>query len=138
MVGLVACQENDKTDFDSNGAVYFQVNQGSWSDTRDSIVYSFARKDGDSQTLNVQVNLMGEAVNYERHVRVVVNSGKTTAQEGILCGVGGRVYSSGGGTSMNMSSCIIKILVWRRGFSVSSGLGRMTWNWGLQPRNGTR
>ena len=59
LVGLVACQENDKTDFDSNGAVYFQVNQGSWSDTRDSIVYSFAGKDGDSQTLNVQVNLMG-------------------------------------------------------------------------------
>ena len=29
LVGLVACQENDKTDFDSNGAVYFQVNQGS-------------------------------------------------------------------------------------------------------------
>ena len=83
LVGLVACQENDKTDFDSNGAVYFQVNQGSWSDTRDSIVYSFAGKDGDSQTLNVQVNLMGGAVNYERHVRVVVNSGKTTAQEGI-------------------------------------------------------
>ena len=25
LVGLVACQENDKTDFDSNGAVYFQV-----------------------------------------------------------------------------------------------------------------
>ena len=47
LVGLVACQENDKTDFDSNGAVYFQVNQGSWSDTRDSIVYSFARKDGE-------------------------------------------------------------------------------------------
>ena len=70
LVGLVACQENDKTDFDSNGAVYFQVNQGSWSDTRDSIVYSFARKDGDSQTLNVQVNLMGEAVNYERHPRL--------------------------------------------------------------------
>ena len=83
LVGLVACQENDKTDFDSNGAVYFQVNPSSWSDTRDSIVYSFAGKDGDSQTLNVQVNLMGETVNYERHVRVVVNSGKTTAQAGI-------------------------------------------------------
>ena len=25
LVGLVACQENDKTDFDSNGAVYFQL-----------------------------------------------------------------------------------------------------------------
>ena len=34
LVGLVACQENDKTDFDSNGAVYFQVNPSSWSDTR--------------------------------------------------------------------------------------------------------
>ena len=82
LVGLVACQENDKTDFDSNGAVYFQVNPSSWSDTRDSIVYSFAGKDGDSQTLNVQVNLIGKDDGSRRDT---------------LCGVGGRVYSSGGG-----------------------------------------
>ena len=83
MVGLVACQENDKTDFDSNGAVYFQVNPSSWSDTRDSIVYSFCGERRRFADFERTGQPDGEAVNYERHVRVVVNSGKTTAQEGI-------------------------------------------------------
>ena len=79
---LGACQENEQIDFDSSGAVYFQI-ADSWSDLTDSIVYSFAGKESDEQTLNIQVNLMGEAVDYERHVRVAVDLERTTAKEGL-------------------------------------------------------
>ena len=83
LIGLAACQENDKTGFDNDGTVYFQVNQNSWKDMSDSIVYSFAGKDGDTQTVNLHVNLLGNTVDYERHVRLAVNAEKTTAQEGL-------------------------------------------------------
>lgn len=82
LIILQACQENEKNDFESNGAVYFQPNAGSWNDPRDSIIYSFAGKEGDVQTLNIQVNLMGDIVGYERQVKVVVDKEKTTAEEG--------------------------------------------------------
>lgn len=83
LLGFYACQENEKNGFESEGAVYFQLNTGVWSDGRDSVVYSFAGKMSDTATMVLQVNLMGDAVDYERHVRVVVDREKTTAREGV-------------------------------------------------------
>lgn len=83
LLGLLsaACQENEMKDFDSNGAVYFQLSTR-WSNTVDSVVYSFAGKPEDTYTMKLQVNLMGSATDYDRTVRVVLDQEHTTAKEG--------------------------------------------------------
>lgn len=83
LLGLLsaACQENEMKDFDSNGAVYFQLSTR-WSNTVDSVVYSFAGKPEDTYTMKLQVNLMGSATDYDRTVRVVLDRERTTAKEG--------------------------------------------------------
>lgn len=78
---LVACQENEMNDFNSDGAVYFQLSS-QWSNTVDSIVYSFAGKTGTTHTVKLQVNLMGEAADHDRTIRVVLDKEQTTAKEG--------------------------------------------------------
>lgn len=83
LLGLfsTACQENEMNDFDSDGAVYFQLNS-QWSNTADSVVYSFAGKPTTTYTVKLQVNLMGTAADYDRTVRVVLDQERTTAKEG--------------------------------------------------------
>ena len=77
LLGLLsACQENKMDGFDSNGAVYFQTNPSDWNNLADSVLYSFAGKDVTEKTLNLQVNLMGEAVGYDRKFRLVVDQEK--------------------------------------------------------------
>lgn len=76
-----ACQENEMNDFDSDGAVYFQLSS-QWSNTVDSIVYSFAGKAEDTYTVKLRVNLMGAAADHDRTVRLVVDPKLTTAKEG--------------------------------------------------------
>ena len=49
---LTACQENEMSDFDCTGAVYFQINPSDWNDLTDSVPYSFAGKEVTEQTLN--------------------------------------------------------------------------------------
>ena len=84
LLGLLsACQENKMDGFDSNGAVYFQTNPSDWNNLADSVLYSFAGKDVTEKTLNLQVNLMGEAVGYDRKFRLVVDKEKTTAKAGV-------------------------------------------------------
>lgn len=84
LLGLLsACQENKMDGFDSNGAVYFQTNPSDWNNLADSVLYSFAGKDVTEKTLNLQVNLMGEAVGYDRKFRLVVDQEKTTAKVGV-------------------------------------------------------
>ena len=39
---MSACQENEMNGFENDGAVYFQLNATDWTNTADSIVYSFA------------------------------------------------------------------------------------------------
>lgn len=77
----LACQENEMNDFASDGAVYFQLGS-QWSNTVDSVVYSFAGKEMDRDTVKLQVNLMGAAADHDRAVRVVVDRERTTAKEG--------------------------------------------------------
>lgn len=50
--------------------VYFQTNPSDWNNLADSVLYSFAGKDVTEKTLNLQVNLMGEAVGYDRKFRL--------------------------------------------------------------------
>ena len=78
---LVACQENEMNTFDHEGAVYFQLTSN-WSDGVDSVVYSFAGKTIEQDTLWLLVDLMGEAVDYDRALRLVVDAENTTAVEG--------------------------------------------------------
>lgn len=80
---LTACQENKMNDFDCTGAVYFQINPSYWSDLSYSILYSFAGKKVTEKTFNIQVNLMGETVNRDRKIRLVVDREKTTAEAGV-------------------------------------------------------
>lgn len=77
-----ACQENEMRNFESNGAVYFQLST-QWSNPVDSVVYSFAGKPENTYTVKLQVNLMGTATDYDRTVRVTLDQERTTAKEGI-------------------------------------------------------
>lgn len=79
----VACQENEMTDFENDGAVYFQLNTTYWTEVADSIVYSFAGKDVTEYTVNLQVDLMGMAVDRDREVRLAIDPELTTAEEGL-------------------------------------------------------
>lgn len=80
---LVGCQENEMRGFESNGAVYFQLNTTYWTEVADSIVYSFAGKDVTEYTVNLQVDLMGMAVDRDREVRLAIDPELTTAEEGL-------------------------------------------------------
>ena len=53
----IACRENEMNDFDSEGAVYFQLGS-QWSNMADSVVYSFAGKTENTHTVKLQVNLL--------------------------------------------------------------------------------
>ena len=53
---LAGCQENEMNGFESDGAVYFQLNATYWAEVADSIVYSFAGKDVTEYTVNLQVD----------------------------------------------------------------------------------
>ena len=79
---LSACQENEMNGFENDGAVYFQLNATDWTNTADSIVYSFAGKGVTEYMVNLQVDLMGEAVDWDREVRVSIDPELTTAEEG--------------------------------------------------------
>ena len=76
----IACRENEMNDFDSDGAVYFQLGS-QWSNMADSVVYSFAGKTENTHTVKLQVNLMGEAAERDRTIRVVLDKEQTTAKE---------------------------------------------------------
>lgn len=80
---LTACQENERDDFGSTGAIYFQTNPSDWNNTTDSILYSFAGKAVEEKTLHLQVNLMGEATDHDRKIRLVADQEKTTAEAGV-------------------------------------------------------
>ena len=79
---LAGCQENEMTSFENDGAVYFQLNATDWTNTGDSVVYSFAGKGVTEYTVNLQVDLMGEAVDWDREVRVCIDQDLTTAEVG--------------------------------------------------------
>ena len=78
---LAACQENEMNTFDSEGAVYFQL-ASNWADAVDSVVYSFAGKTIAEDTVWLQVDLMGEAVDRDRTLKLSVDAENTTAVEG--------------------------------------------------------
>ena len=80
---LAGCQENEMNGFESDGAVYFQLNATYWAEVADSIVYSFAGKDVTEYTVNLQVDLMGMAVDRDREVRLAIDPELTTAEEGL-------------------------------------------------------
>ena len=85
LIAFGSCKDNADYPFTGKDAVYFQLQTGSyyWTKTLDSIVYSFAGKGVDQDTLWVRVNLAGEAAPEGRPVIVVVDEEKTTAEVGL-------------------------------------------------------
>lgn len=82
ILALFSCQENDMSDYTGKDAVYFQYSSD-WSDSKDSIVYSFAGKESNEGIVNLQVNLMGNTTDYDRTVKLTVATSQTTAKEGL-------------------------------------------------------
>lgn len=85
LIALGSCKDNADYPFTGKDAVYFQLQTESyyWTRTLDSIVYSFAGKGVDQDTLWVRVNLAGEAAREGRPVIVVVDEERTTAEVGL-------------------------------------------------------
>ena len=85
LIAFGSCKDNADYPFTGKDAVYFQLQTESyyWTKTLDSIVYSFAGKGVDQDTLWVRVNLAGEAAPEGRPVIVVVDEEKTTAEVGL-------------------------------------------------------
>lgn len=63
LIAFGSCKDNADYPFTGKDAVYFQLQTESyyWTKTLDSIVYSFAGKGVDEDTLWVRVNLEGNA-----------------------------------------------------------------------------
>ena len=82
---LWSCQDNADYPFKGKDAVYFQLQTDDyyWTQTLDSMVYTFAGKGVEEDTLWVRVNLQGDAVPYARDILVVPDDEKTTAEEGL-------------------------------------------------------
>ena len=85
LLALESCKDNADYPFSGKDAVYFQLetNDYYWSRTLDSLVYSFAGKGVDEDTLWIRVNLEGNTSSEPRSVVVVVDEEKTTAEVGL-------------------------------------------------------
>lgn len=85
LISLAACHDNADYPFSGNDAVYFQLesNDYYWSRTLDSLVYTFAGKGVNEDTLWVRVNLEGNTTSEARLVNVIVDENKTTAIAGL-------------------------------------------------------
>lgn len=85
LAALWGCQDNADYPFKGKDAVYFQLQTDDyyWTQTLDSMVYTFAGKGVDEDTLWVRVNLQGDTVSYARKIFVVADEEKTTAEAGL-------------------------------------------------------
>ena len=85
LIAFGSCKDNADYPFTGKDAVYFQLQTESyyWTKTLDSIVYSFAGKGVDQDTLWVRVNLAGEVAAEGRPVIVVVDEERTSAKVGL-------------------------------------------------------
>lgn len=80
-----SCRDNADFPFQGEDAVYFQLNTTgyTWTKTLDSLVYSFAGKGVDEDTLWIRVNLEGTATPQARPLNIVIDEANTTAQAGL-------------------------------------------------------
>ena len=76
-LGLVGCTEDERMLYSAPSAVYF-----SEITSEDSLQYSFASGLKEMDTVSIPIMIIGEKVDYERHIYVEIDSA-TTAQEGI-------------------------------------------------------
>ena len=78
LAALWSCQDNADYPFKGKDAVYFQLQTDDyyWTQTLDSMVYTFAGKGVEEDTLWVRVNLQGDAVPYARDILVVTDDEK--------------------------------------------------------------
>lgn len=85
VAGIWGCKDNADYPFEGENAVYFQLESNTyyWTQTLDSMVYSFAAKGVNEDTLWVRVNLEGNTTPDDRPIKVVVDETKTTAEVGL-------------------------------------------------------
>lgn len=81
LVLFFSCKENDMADFTGKDCVYFQLNSY-WTQTKDSLSFSFAGSEATESTINLQVDLMGQTVDRDRKVKLTVVDDQTTATAG--------------------------------------------------------
>lgn len=77
-----SCQENSYEGFATKGSVYFQTNMSNWTTVDTLVNYSFVGKTGDSDTIWLNVNLMGDPANVDREFKIAVDPTTTNAIEG--------------------------------------------------------
>ena len=82
---LWSCQDNADYPFKGKDAVYFQLQTDDyyWTQTLDSMVYTFAGKGVEEDTLWVRVNLQGDAVLCSRFLIVRHDKNITGIRDGI-------------------------------------------------------
>lgn len=78
-----SCKENSYDGYTGTPSVYFQLDANNWSNTKDSLVYSFATAESKLYTVNVMIDLQGMPVDHDRAIDVAVDTKNTTAQEGL-------------------------------------------------------
>ncbi|MBK3516990.1 DUF4843 domain-containing protein [Carboxylicivirga marina] len=78
-----ACQESERMLFNSQAAIYFNVSDNPGEEESDSLIYSFAKGFKQSDTVHVNVKIIGETTNYDRYFKVSVDESLTTAVEGV-------------------------------------------------------
>lgn len=85
LAAFLSCRDNADFPFQGEDAVYFQLNTTgyTWTKTLDSMVYSFAGKGVDEDTLWIRVNLEGTATPQARPLNIVIDEANTTAQAGL-------------------------------------------------------
>lgn len=82
MLGILAsCKKADVQPYDRKNGVYFQL-YDRWSNTSDTLQYSFVKTQATEYDLMIRVNLQGIPVEYDRKFALKVNAERSTAIEG--------------------------------------------------------
>jgi len=79
IVALTSCEENDKMIYNDDHAIYFQLFDANDKLEVDSVLYSFATGTKKVDTVDLNVKVLGTAVDYDRFFNVKVVEEQTTA-----------------------------------------------------------
>lgn len=78
LITIIGCKRGDIAIYDEKPAVYF-----THITDQDSVMYSFAGKDRESDTVYIDLKLLGNKLKQEMKYKVKVNSSETTAKESL-------------------------------------------------------
>lgn len=78
---LHGCQENDKMTYEAKSSVYFQLSEEYGKTDLDSMIYTFAKGTKVTDTVDLKVKIIGEAVGYDRYFKVEVVDEITSVEQ---------------------------------------------------------